>query len=408
MKKSPKALKQQGSENSSQSNQFLTTILDPDYSYLKQVDNILTNSKNDQGQPFFSEELRAKVSKLTNEKADELLPKIVELIYEGNPDQKPKKIIDKNSGNGTKAEFFTKIYDDLVNGNYPARIDSGQIKTIEQFTPEGLDVAVEYYNQKYSDRGEIGRVQLLMDDLQDRPKFIEKACEDLSKFKQKDGSKVVISLARKNPKSPSGISLDHSIPFVLTDGKLILMRDEHDQFGQSISEEIAKGLNVELVQSSRPIYDKADPKRTSIQGDHASCHFIALGVLKDLTKQDLATITTFENGFAPLSKSLKYSQSTGHIKNTLDEKSAQESVKTDGRTAEAYASQHKKKTDDGVMTRITDKFNKFKEDLFEAVNKLGDKSNPQALAGEILNKRELQRERNQKRKDICRKIRSSG
>ncbi|MCE3254651.1 MAG: hypothetical protein K0R25_145 [Rickettsiaceae bacterium] len=372
--------------------QFLITILDPDYPYSKQVGNILAHSKNDQGQPFFSEELRAKADKLTNEEADELLPEIIDLIYKENPDQKPKGMINHGSGNGTRGEFFNKIYDDLASGNYPAQIDQNQIKTIEQFTPEGLDTAVEYYNQKYPDRPEIHRVQLLVNGLSDRPKFIETACESLLPLKQKNGHKILLTLARQNPKALSGISLDHSIPFVITDDKLVLMRDEHDSFGQQLFEDIAKGLEVSLVQSSAPIYDKEDPKRTSIQGDHASCHFIALGVLKDLTKEDLQTVSAFDNGFNPLPKSLKYSQSTTHIRNVLDEKSAQEPVKKDGRTAEQYAKQHKGLTEDGVITRINDKFNRFKKDLSEVVEKVEGRATPQIVAAEILDKRELERE----------------
>ena len=261
-------------------NPFLMTIIDPDHPYVKNVGDIITNSQNEQGQPFFDEDLRVKAGKLKDEEVDKLLPEIIELIYKENPDQKPRMEINKDSGNGTKAAFFDKVYDDLASGKYPLKMDKSNVKTIEQFTPLGLDTAVEYYNQKYPERGKIGRVQLLMDDLSDRPKLIEKACKELSAFQHKNGSKVAISFARKNPNSPSGISLDHSIPFVVTDKKLILMRDEHDLFGQPLLEDIAKGLQVELVQGSSPIYDKKDPKRTSIQGDHASCHFIALGILK--------------------------------------------------------------------------------------------------------------------------------
>ncbi len=89
--------------------QFLTTILDPDYPYSKQVGNILANSKDAKGEPFFSEELRLKASKLTNEEVDKLLPEIIELIYKENPDQKPKRMINQASGNGTKGEFFLRF-----------------------------------------------------------------------------------------------------------------------------------------------------------------------------------------------------------------------------------------------------------------------------------------------------------
>ena len=374
-------------------NQFLITVTDPDYPYSKHVGNILANTKNDKGELFFSKELRDKADSLTNEEADKILPIITDLIYKENPGEKPTGMINQSSGNGTKREFFTKIYDDLASGNYRAQIDQSHIKTIKQFTPKGLDSAVEYYNQKYRDRGEIHRTQLLMDNLSDRPKFIETACKDLLPLKQEGGShKILLTLARKNPKTPSGISLDHSIPFVLTGDKLVLMRDENDSFGQSLFEDIAKGLGITLVQSSNPIYDKKDPKRTSIQGDHASCHFIALGVLKDLTKEDLRTFSAFNHGFNPLPKSLKYSQSAGHIKNVLDEESAQEPVKKDGRTAEQYAKQHKTVSENGVITRINDKFNQFKSDLTEVVEKSEWEATPQMVATAILTKRESQKE----------------
>ncbi len=273
----------------------------------------------------------------------------------------------------------------VESGDYQVQMDQSKVKTIEQLTPKGLDTAVEYYNQKYPDRGKIGRVQLLMDDLLDhRPNLVKKACEDLSTLRKQGCNKIAISIARKNPKSPSGISLDHSTPFVLTNDKLILMRDEHDSFGQPLFEEIAANLGVKFVQSSPPIYDKTDPKRTSIQGDYASCHFIALGVLKDLTKEDLQTVSGFKNGFDHLAKSLKYSQSASHIKNTLDEESAKDPVKKDGRTAEQYAKQHKKVTEDGIATRVNDKFNRFKSTLSETTSDLRGESAISDVAGEVL------------------------
>ena len=60
-----------------------------------------------------------------------------------------------------------------------------------------------------------------------------------------NGRKIILTIARED--NELGIKLDHSNPFVLTDKKLILMRDDHEKFGKKIYQKIADRLDVELV-----------------------------------------------------------------------------------------------------------------------------------------------------------------
>ena len=315
--------------------------------------------------------------------------------------------------NQIKSEAF------LINIPDPEHPPGDNRGTIEQFTPKGLKTAVTYYNQKYPERGEISQVTVtikqsdrdniakLFKSGPENPEVIREVerlndqmvgdmakttLEKLAVLKEQGGTthKIALTIANEVPGQES--LLAHTIPFSLTQDKLILLRDENDQFGQKIFQSIADNLGVNLIQHAPPIYDKKDPKKTSIQGDHSSCHFIALGVLKDLTQEDLKEVSNFQNGFSPLSKSLKYSQSTKHIRNVLDENAQKISVKNDGRTAEEYTKQHREIGDNGIITRITDKFNRFKADLSETSKELGEKSTPQEIASAILSKRELQKE----------------
>lgn len=277
--------------------------------------------------------------------------------------------------------------------------------TIQQFTPQGLEAATSYYNQKYSQRGQIHQAIVVIKQNEREAvgagrqtqvglveKMVEGVLENLftlkSKAQQEGSQKLLLTIAEEND---SKIRIAHSIPFALTDGKLILLRDEDSQFGQQIFSQVAEKLGVELVQSREPIYDKTNPARTSIQGDHSSCHFIALGVLKDLTVEDLQKVSDFENGFTPLPKSLKYSQSATHIQKSLPEEELTTAVKKDGRSASEYAAQNKREEKIGeekvTITRITEKFNRFKSDLEKIVGAAeGDLSAPE-LAAQILQKR---------------------
>jgi CubicO group peptidase (beta-lactamase class C family) len=280
--------------------------------------------------------------------------------------------------------------------------------TIQQFTPQGLEAATSYYNQKYPERGQIHQAMVIIEQVEREAvvaetetqaglveKMVDGVLENLialkSKVHQEGSQKLLFTIAEEDE---GKIRIAHSIPFVLADGKLILLRDENNEFGQQIFSKIAEKLGVELVQSREPIYDKQNPARTSIQGDHSSCHFIALGVLKDLTAQDLQKVSAFENSFMPLPKSLKYSQSATHIQKSLPEEEFTTEVKKDGRSLVEYAAQNKREEKSGgekiTITRITEKFNRFKSDLEKIVGATeGDLSAPD-LAAQILQRRQLQ------------------
>ena len=110
----------------------------------------------------------------------------------------------------------------------------------------------------------------------------------------------------------------------------------------SMHKEMAESIGVKLVEPASSY--------RSIQSDAKSCHFIALGILKDLTKKDLEEISTFENGFKPLAKSLKYSQSGIYIENMLSENTRNEEVKK-GLTAGEYRNKYKTEDDLGARRK---------------------------------------------------------
>ena len=111
---------------------------------------------------------------------------------------------------------------------------------------------------------------------------------------------------------------------------------------------------------------------------------MALGILKDLTKEDLQKASAFENGFDPLAKSLKYSQSSTYIETSLKE-GKEQPVKTDGTIASQYAAKNKRTEGGQIITRITTKFNKFKSELKKAIADVDDASyDPENIAKIIL------------------------
>ncbi len=285
--------------------------------------------------------------------------------------------------------------------------------TIEQFTNEGLKVATSYYNQKYPDRGEIhnslavrpkrawdkaGEEKDMDSALKILREMAEAPIKELATLQARGGRhKVVLSLADGFDEEPR-TKLTHSVPLVVTPDKLILMRDEeNNKTAQVLISSIAKELGLDLVQ---PESTKSSMLGySSIQGDDSTCHFIALGVLKDLTQSDLEEVEKRtsdplkdKEGYLPLDKSLKYSQSSKHIKNLYDLE-AQNPVKQDGRTALQYANQYKKELTEEygkITTRITDKSNKFKENLTEMENSLSRDSSIEDVATAILKKRQLE------------------
>ncbi len=126
----------------------------------------------------------------------------------------------------------------------------------------------------------------------------------------------------------------HSIPLLITDDKLILLRDEGNPATPKSLAIVAQNLGLRFVQQKDPaqytVETEKGPKTksTSIQGDHSNCNGIAVGILKDLTAEDVVKVSAFEDRYTPLPKMLKYSQSENFILRTYPEL-ANEPVKFD-------------------------------------------------------------------------------
>ncbi|MES2677710.1 MAG: serine hydrolase domain-containing protein [Pseudomonadota bacterium] len=299
------------------------------------------------------------------------------------------------------------------------------LKEILAFTQEGLAVAVEYYNQKYNQkddpehppkhppRGEIKQISLLpkregdfnldcekakeiqnniskIKELAKDNGDLDKGQEDLLRFLDNEldvveermatcvvegylselrsfaglgNQKIILTTAATQ--EDGSVRLNHSNPFVLTDEKLILLRDDHSKWSRRIYDKIAGELGVKLVYQL-PVKEKGEEGRTSMQGDESSCHFIACGVLKDLDVEDMKMVAGFEDGYQPLPKMLKYSQSERHLSNVLQDEKLREStpVKADGRSVAKYVEDNKKPAvgDEGRVghrSRIGDKARQF-------------------------------------------------
>ena len=292
-------------------------------------------------------------------------------------------------------------------------------RMVEQFTPTGLKTAVEFYNQKYPERELINSVMMEIDQtaladfdklFKEKPrdegtinKMIElsaqlsnSALETLSSLKkqiednEEVSKKILLTLVVNNG---SVLKIYHSIPFILTTNKLILLRNEDDVFGQKVYETIAKSLNIKLLQNKlQPEYNLEQKKiRGVFQSDHTSCHFIGLGILKDLDKNDLKELIKSTEGgvFNPTPKMLKYSQSITYLNTILgkeDKKSI--AVKKNGKNVYEYVGANKKDGGDQIITRISDKFKKFKNELKEAISETydlsGDDYSPSSIATKML------------------------
>ena len=292
-------------------------------------------------------------------------------------------------------------------------------RMIEQFTLTGLKTAVEYYNQKYPERDLVNFVKMEIDEtafaefnklFMENPygevtinKMVElsaqlsnSALETLSSLKKQieDREEVSKKILLTVVANDDGVlKIYHSIPFILTKNKLILLRSEDDLFGQKVYETIAESLKIQLLQNKlQPEFNLEQKKiRGVFQSDQTSCHFIGLGILKDLNKNDLKELIKSTEGgvFNPTPKMLKYSQSKTYVNTILgkeDRKSP--AVKKNGENVYEYVSVNKKIVGDQMATRISDKFKKFKNELKEAIRETdylsGDDYSPSSIATKML------------------------
>jgi hypothetical protein len=240
------------------------------------------------------------------------------------------------------------------------------------FTDLGLQTAIEYYNQKYPERGEINciyeELQMISFNSDVTKQLLELRAREAAK-ENHEPIKVVLTIFEFD-RNLQRIPI-HSHPFILTEDKLISLRPPLDSM--SMHKEMAESIGVRLVEPASSY--------RSIQSDSKSCHFIALGILKDLTKKDLEEISTFKNGFKPLAKSLKYSQSGIYIENMLTENTRNEEVKK-GLTAGEY--RNKYKTENDLDTRIVQKEEKFRNRLKNTSQNNIPLPSPKLAASELL------------------------
>lgn len=278
-------------------------------------------------------------------------------------------------------------------------------KLFDQFTKEGLDVLVEFYNQKYPQRPTVHHVVILKSEREKEESILKDAKLDaasqLNKLREKNPNqiiKILFTLGEKNNDSKQ-MSVDayHSTPAVLTDNKLILLRDEYRYFTIKFFSQLAQHLNLEFVQQipvnpntiqKKVEYDpdnKEFNERTSMQGDLKSCQGIGVGILKDLTHEDLETISGFQNQYQPLPKMLKYSQSKKHIsKNFPAIEPKNIKAGSEELSLSNYLDLHTDKKK--LETRIDSKLGKLRTEM-AALDKAGDSqasANPRALASKLL------------------------
>lgn len=250
----------------------------------------------------------------------------------------------------------------------------------EDLSLRDLQIAVEYYNQKYPERGKIHHLIIDHSKIRDM--------EDLAKkFSQLQVNnilpiKIVFSLFDNN-------LLGHSQPFVLTEDKLISMRDFRDF--STLGEELGRNLGIKYIEPH--IESQANHK--SIQRDYTSCHFIALGILKDLNATDLEKVSEFEDGYKPLAKSLKYSQSREYNNEMFTAETRREVINKRGMTVEKYQTKHgPQRSILGCKTsehrnRIASKAQRFIADLDSVDEQVSDLP---AVALRIIEKRRLAKE----------------
>ena len=282
---------------------------------------------------------------------------------------------------------------------------------IKQITPLGIDLWAEYYNQKYNDRGRIHHIVSVIDvdtkeigrnaekistkelsegfeylnmgddsyiNLKDykiiedaftkgviekRISNVSAAINSLREVKSTiEPIKILITFAqRENPQSDILIEHYHTEPLILTREKLICLRDIDEEDGLKIFDGVAKNLEVSLVRQKNICVEANNNKLTSIQSDFTSCAAIAIGILKDLTLDDVGEISQFINSYIPLEKMLKYSQSKQHISVNFPDLLFRP-VKSDGTSLLKYIEKNKeyKNGNNEIKTRVIDKVDKIK------------------------------------------------
>ncbi len=245
-----------------------------------------------------------------------------------------------------------------------------------------VETIAEYYSQKYPERGRIIPIFFNRNELDSVELVAANMIENFGdKYPVKIPTKIIFT-SYSEPFTPF-----HSHPFILTKNKLISMRVDGEDTEKH--EALAIHLGVQLVR----------PKRTnsSPQGDRFSCHLIAAGILKDLNEEDIKSVCDFDEGYTPLPKSLKYSQSISHLEEMLEENDRETPVKSDGTTLREYIEKHRPINENRSSlspnkidkTRITTKGQKMIAQMstFSSFSEPTPSISPREAAAEMLKKR---------------------
>jgi len=204
-----------------------------------------------------------------------------------------------------------------------------------------LEILIEYYNQKYEERGNIHHVFFNLDgDGSDLKNKLDKISND----SDCNPIKLIITSIKED-------KISHSEPFCLSKNKLISLRDStrFSEFFQKNSSDL-----------KIPFITPKIVKGKSYQGDAESCHFIAIAILKDLTKEDLKRLSSVEDGYIPSAKMFKYSQSISYIEGFNKEMLKSKIKESEPQDLGSYISTYKNGSDDGSI--IKDKYeNKFEK-----------------------------------------------
>lgn len=217
-----------------------------------------------------------------------------------------------------------------------------------------LKILIEYYNQKYQDRGQIFHV--VFNSNGDGSDLIE-SVKKISDTQKNAPTKLIIT-------SMSEGTITHSEPFCLSENKLIALRD---------SNRFSEFFKNHSLNSKIPFIAPKIIEKKSYQGDAESCHFIAMAILKDLTKEELEKLSVAENGYVPSPKMFKYSQSLFYVEGFGDQNILQSNIKeSKPQNLESYISKYKGIEEENKKSRIIDKYdNKFKN-IIKFVNNFPD------------------------------------
>lgn len=297
---------------------------------------------------------------------------------------------------------------------------NSQYSSFKQFTPDGADLFIEYYNKKYLEREKLRHVkakQYLVSHIGISVSVAE-AIAQIHEIKKSVSDETPLKIVfttyyeqgRLVPEgfgsledddshltpedSPKELILSHSTPIVLTKEKLILLREDSSMhITLNILSGISRELGLNFVKMGKGEVESRESDNRSIQSDNVSCLALAVGILKDLDEEKLKEVVAFEDGSKLSPVMLKYSQSIKYIKEEFPELITS-SIKPSGETLIEYVErgreEAKKSGSAYTRDRITGKSERFKKDVSILAK---EDLNIEGLAEEILKKRHEEKPR---------------